>query len=95
MPSAFCPKYAESAKLCILHDLDDICFNFHLCSAAMAVVSLFWLIVLIVVIFMVVRKIRNEAKVRNGRIQLAGKVRRMTATAGQEFVFIRIYCRWS
>lgn len=86
---------AESAKLCILHGLDDVWFNLHLCFAAMAVLSLFWLIVLIVVIFMVVRKIRNEAKVRNGRIQLAGKVRRMTATAGQEFLFLRIYRRWS
>lgn len=37
--------------------------------------NLFWLALLIVVIYLVVRKIRNEAKVKNGRAQLAGKVR--------------------
>lgn len=42
----------------------------------MVVWSLIGLIVLIVVIYLVVRKILNEAKVRNGRNELAGKVRR-------------------
>lgn len=47
-------------------------------TTKMALENLFWLILLIVVIYLVVRKIRNEAKVKNGRTQLAGKVRRTT-----------------
>lgn len=37
--------------------------------------NLVWLILLIFVIYLVVRKILNETKVKNGRTELAGKVR--------------------
>lgn len=65
----------------------------------MAVWNLFWLILLIVVIYLVVRKIRKEAKVKNGRTQLAGKVRerqrrpRRHSTDCQELVFICVWMR--
>lgn len=61
----------------------------------MALENLFWLILLIVVIYLVVRKIRNEAKVKNGRTQLAGKVRRTTHSrpiANSEFRFTFYLC---
>lgn len=63
------------SKIGNLYDSADVWWIFvFFIFVAMAVWNLFWLILLIVVIFMVVRKIRNEAKVKNGRIQLAGKV---------------------